>query len=232
MKGVKLDDPEIIVEEAIKAQRKLLIGFKGNPKTPKGLFEEAMHPNQAAISLAGEPTLYPKLSGLIGEFHKRGFTTFLVTNGMNPKVLEELNPLSTQLYVTLVANSHEMYCKMTGSCYGKKGFDKLMQTIELLPSLNTRKVLRLTLVKGLNMLGAKEYAEIIEKSSAHFVEAKAYMYVGSSRDRLISENMPTQADIRECSQKIADELGWEIIDEHEQSRVCLIAPEDYKWRKF
>ena len=43
-----------------------------------------------AISLTGEPTLYPKLPELIKEIHSRGKTSFLVTNGQHPEVLQKL----------------------------------------------------------------------------------------------------------------------------------------------
>lgn len=232
MEDVELDEPGLIVEEAIKAQRKLLTGFKGNQKTPKWKYEEAIEPNQAAISLAGEPTLYPKINGLVQEFHKRGFTTFIVTNGMNPEVLEGLNPLPTQLYVTLVASNADDYYKITHSTYGKQGWDRLIKSINLLKDLNTRTVIRLTLVKGLNLKNPEEYAELIKEASPDFVETKAYMYVGSSRKRLELNNMPSFEEIKKFSTELAQELNWEVIDEHETSRVCLIAKEDYDWRKI
>jgi tRNA wybutosine-synthesizing protein 1 len=232
MKDVKIDEPKKIVDESIKAQQKLLIGFKGNSKISRERLKEALNPNQAAISLAGEPTLYPKLGELIQEFHGRGFTTFLVTNGLNYKVIRDLAPLPTQLYITLAASNSKDYVKITKSSLNKKGFDNLIQAIKLTKSLNTRKVIRLTLVKGYNMKSPKEYAAIIRKGDVHFIEAKSYMHVGSSIERLGRENMPSFKEIRQFSQELAKELGWKIIDEHEPSRVCLIAKEDYEWRKL
>ena len=58
------DDPEFILEESIKAHKKLLTGFKGNPKVPLEKWEESQNPKHVAISLTGEPTLYSRL----GEF--------------------------------------------------------------------------------------------------------------------------------------------------------------------
>ncbi|MDD4353738.1 MAG: 4-demethylwyosine synthase TYW1 [Candidatus Nanoarchaeia archaeon] len=232
MNDVKIDEPKKIIDEAIKAQKKLLIGFKGNSKINKEMLKEAFNPNQAAISLAGEPTLYPKLGELIQEFHNRDFTTFLVTNGMNPEVIKNLKPLPTQLYITLVASNPKDYFRLTKSCFKEKGFDNLLETIKATKDLNTRKVLRLTLVKGYNMNSPKEYANIIKQGNVHFVEAKSYMHVGSSVERLNKENMPTFEEIQKFSEELAKELGWKIIDEHEPSRVCLIAKEDYTWRKF
>ncbi|MFA5303084.1 MAG: 4-demethylwyosine synthase TYW1 [Candidatus Nanoarchaeia archaeon] len=230
MNNVAIDEPKKIVDEAIKAQRKLLIGFKGNSKIDKNKLKEALNPNQAAISLAGEPTLYPRIGELIQEFHNRGFTTFLVTNGLNTEVIKNLKPLPTQLYITLVASNVKDYLRLTKSSLKKKGFDNLLETIRLTKKLSTRKVLRLTLVKGYNMASPKEYANIIKQGDVHFVEAKSYMHVGSSIERLSKENMPTFEEINEFSLQLAKELGWKIIDWHEPSRVCLIAKQDYSWR--
>ncbi len=232
MEKVIIDEPKKIVDESINAQRKLLVGFKGNDKIDKKRLQEALNPNQAAISLAGEPTLYPKIGELIQEFHDRGFTTFLVTNGMNPDVLKKLSPLPTQLYLTVVASNAKDYINTTKSCYGFKGFDRLIESIKATKKINTRKVARLTLVKGLNDGSPKEYAKIIGLGNFDFVEAKSYMHVGSSVERLSKENMLTFYEIKKFGNELANELGWKVIDEHEPSRVCLIAKEDYSWRKL
>ena len=57
----KIDDPIWILDEIIKARKKLLIGFKGLEKVSKKKFEEACVPSLYTFSLAGEPTIYPKL---------------------------------------------------------------------------------------------------------------------------------------------------------------------------
>src|SRR3989304_2392093 len=71
------DDPEFIIDGAIEAQRKLLSGFGGDPRVPREQFIESLHPNQVAISLTGEPTLYLRLGETIAEYHARGMTRFL-----------------------------------------------------------------------------------------------------------------------------------------------------------
>ena len=70
---------------------------------------EAMIPNHAAISLDGEPLLYPKMSEFIKEFKNRSMTTFIVTNGTLPSKLSNLDNLPSQLYVTLPAPTEEIY---------------------------------------------------------------------------------------------------------------------------
>jgi len=54
------DEPGYIIDEAIKLQRKLMEGYAGVPdKVNQKKYREAQDPNQAAISLSGEPTIYP-----------------------------------------------------------------------------------------------------------------------------------------------------------------------------
>src|SRR5207237_1619981 len=73
------DDPGLIVEDSIRAQRELLSGFKGNPNVTRERFLEAWHPTNVAISLTGEPTLYRRLVVTICECKRRSMSTFLVT---------------------------------------------------------------------------------------------------------------------------------------------------------
>jgi tRNA wybutosine-synthesizing protein 1 len=215
------EKPKEIVDKMIAAQRKLLTGFPGGNCNVKK-WKEAQMPSQVAISLAGEPTIYPKLGELIAEFHKRGMTTFLVTNGTFPEKLAKLNPLPTQLYVTVAAPDKETYLKLCKPSI-PNGWEKLNKTLELLPKLKTRKVIRLTLVRGINLNSPEKYAKLIKKAKPDFVEAKAYMAVGFSRARIGMEGMPLHEEIVEFSKKLAKELGWKIIDEQKESRVCLLS---------
>ena len=64
------DDPKTIIDEAIEAQNNLLCGFFGNDKANKEKLEESKTPTNAAISLAGEPMLYPEIDELIAEFNR------------------------------------------------------------------------------------------------------------------------------------------------------------------
>ncbi len=218
----EVDDPEFIVEESIKQQKRLIVGYKGDPRVDRKKWEEAMDPKHVAISLIGEPTLYPRLGELIEEYHKRGFTTFLVTNGTMPEVLENLDPLPTQLYVTLAAPNEEIYKKLLVPLI-KNGWERLMRTLELLPSLDTRTVIRHTLVKGWNMEYVKEYAKLDSLASPDFVEPKAYVFVGYSRERLNLSNMPSHEEIRNFANSLASEMGYNYIDEKEDSRVVLLS---------
>ena len=233
-KNMLIDDPELIIDGTIKAQKKLLAGFFGYEKSNKKKLKEATEPMHFAISLAGEPTLYPKLTELIKGLHKKKKTTFLVTNGLYPDALRELEEnkaLPTQLYVSLDAPNKELFFKID-RCSLKNGWELLMETFDLLKKLKdkTRTTIRITLIKGLNMVHPEQYAELIKRSDATYVEVKAYMYVGSSRERLLIENMPLHEDIVKFTKEICKYSGYKIIDEQIPSRVILIMKEDKKDR--
>jgi len=227
LKPPKWDDPEEIVEGCIKEQRRILSGYKDwvlRGKLSEKKFEEAMNPNQVAISLSGEPTLYPYLGELIREFKKRGFTTFLVTNGTFPKRLTELSELPTQLYVTLPAPDEETFLKVNRPLISNV-WQKLLQTLELLSSINTRTVIRLTLVRELNLKDPEKYAQLIEKAEPMFIEPKGYVHVGFSQKRLERKNMPTHEEIREFGKRLSEILGYYLVDESPASRVVLLSRE-------
>jgi tRNA wybutosine-synthesizing protein 1 len=214
-------EPEELLEGCLQEQRLLVSGFKGDPRCDARLWEEARNPNQVAISLSGEPTLYPKLGELIDLCKRRGMTTFLVTNGSVPKALENLSPLPTQLYVTVAAPNKKVFEKLCVPQF-PKAWDNLMETLSLMPSLSTRTVVRHTLVKDWNLGWEDEYAGLDEIAQPIFIEPKGYVFVGDSRTRMTADNMPSHASVREFSARLAKRLGLDVLKEREDSRVVLL----------
>lgn len=215
------DDPKTIIDEAVKAQNNLLCGFFGNDKANKEKLEESKTPANAAISLAGEPMLYPEIDELIAEFNRRNFTTFVVSNGQCVDKLKNLENEPYQLYLSLDAPTKKIYndvCQPQIS----EGWDNLNQSLDTLASFNSRTCIRTTCVKGRNITNPEKYAELIKKASPDFVEIKAYMCVGSSRHRLTPDNMPTFDEVKSFAQKIGENCGKKIVNESEVSRVVLL----------
>lgn len=215
------DDPKTIIDEAVKAQNNLLCGFFGNDKANKEKLEESKTTTNAAISLAGEPMLYPEIDELIAEFNRRNFTTFVVSNGQCVDKLKNLENEPYQLYLSLDAPTKKIYndvCQPQIS----EGWDNLNQSLDTLASFNSRTCIRTTCVKGRNMTNPEKYAELIKKASPDFVEIKAYMCVGSSRHRLTPDNMPTFDEVKSFAQKIGENCGKKIVNESEVSRVVLL----------
>jgi len=227
-----IDDPVDILDKSIEAQHKLITGFKGDKRCDQKKWKEANDPNMVACSLSGEPTLYPKLGEFFEECHKRNMTTFLVTNGTNPELLEKMDPLPKQLYVSVVAPNEEVYKKICSPLI-IDGWKKLKQTLELLPSLDTRTVIRHTLVQGWNMDDAyiKQYAKLDEMASPMFIEPKGYVFVGYSRKRMNLANMPSHRNVYDFGTKLAEYLGYELAMEKSESRVVLLS-KDKKVKKI
>ena len=220
----EIESPKEIIDGCIKAQRKLLIGFKNSKKIDMKKFEEAQEPTQFAISLSGEPTGYEDIGELIEELRKRGKTSFLVTNGLYPKKLEELKKkkqLPTQLYISVNAPNKKLYDKFHRSSM-KDAWEKLNESLILMGTLNCRTVFRMNLVKDLNMEHIEQYAKLIEKANPMFVEVKGFMSVGFARERLSYDKMPKHNEIVDFSEKLAKETGLKILDEKVESRVVLL----------
>jgi tRNA wybutosine-synthesizing protein 1 len=220
--NVDFDEATDIIDGCIEAQRNLLCGFFGNSQSDIEKLDECRDPNNAAISLAGEPMLYPLINDLLTEFKKRSFTTFLVSNGMTPSRLDNLNVEPSQLYLSLDAPNEQIYRKLCQPQI-KKGWMQLNQSLELLNSFKCRTVIRMTCVKDYNMTMPEEYAKMIKRSNPDFVEIKAYMYVGSSRKRLELGNMPHFSEILDFANSVAELCNMDIINESQESRVVLLS---------
>jgi len=225
----EIDDPREIIEGAIEQQRKLLEGFKGNKNVSKKQFEEAMNPIHFAISLTGEPTMYPKIKELIKELHKMGKSSFLVTSGQFPERIAELDPLPTQLYISVDAPNEKVFEGVERSQF-KNGWERLNKSLKIMSELKTRRVVRITLVKGINDCDPEGYVGLIKKGNPDFVEVKGYMFIGHSRERLEIKNMPSHEEVKEFAKKICALSGLKILDEKENSSVCLLAYKDTKDR--
>jgi tRNA wybutosine-synthesizing protein 1 len=225
-----IDDPKELVEKAVAAQRKLLSGFGGLEKTNKKKLKEAQSPTQFAISLTGETLYYPKLNDLIKELKKKDCSVFIVTNGMLPEVLEKLEP-PTQLYVSLDSPDKALQEKLCKPLH-KDCWERLMRSLDILKKLKskTRTCLRITAIKGMNMIDPEGYAALIKRAEPNFVEVKAYMFVGASQLRLEIKNMPRHKEVKEFAEQIAKASDYKVIDEHPKSRVVLLMKEDLKER--
>ncbi|MBN2488353.1 MAG: 4-demethylwyosine synthase TYW1 [Methanosarcinaceae archaeon] len=212
------DSPVEIVGYSVAAQRKLISGF--GHSAPRELWLEANEPKHVAISLSGEPTLYPYLPELVEEYAKQGISTFVVTNGTNPEMLKRINP--SQLYMSLDAPDKDTYLKV---CSPKSPdlWEKINESLTVLRDKDTRTAIRITLIKGVNMFNPQGYAELIKKAEPDFVEVKAYMHLGFSRKRLPREAMPEHGEVMAFAKEVANHLGYKIADDVEVSRVVLLS---------
>ena len=218
------DDPREIVDGIIEEYRRIISGYKGHPRVPKKLLEEAMEPKHVAISLTGEPTLYPYLGELIREIHRRGMTTFLVTRGVRPDVLANLEEEPSQLYISIEAWDKRSYNYFTRPLV-PRAWELTLETLEMLPSFSSPTVLRITHVKGFNDSeeAVKGLAKLVRIAQPTYIEVKAYMYVGASRERLTRDNMPSHEEVVRLAHRISELTGYPIRSESRPSRIVLLS---------
>jgi len=221
-----VDDPKFIVDECVKAHVEFLQGFKGNSNVVKERLKEMEKPLHFAISLTGEPTMYPELAEMIEHIKEKGMTAFLVTNGTIPNMIEKLiSHQPTQLYISVYGPNKEVYQK-TANPIKKDSWKNLQKSLSMMHKFK-RNVIRLTLVKGYNFVDPEGYAKLIEKFKPMFVECKGYVHVGHSQERLEVENMPYHHEIMEFAKKIEENSSYKIIDEKKESKVALLARKDF-----
>jgi len=233
--GSGWDDPKTIVDEMIKAQRELLSGFGGNPRTSKESYMRAMRPAHVAISLDGEPTLYPMLAGLIKEIQRRGMTSFLVSNGSIPNRLMELlseNAIPTNLYISVYATNEQDYRLVTRTPLVGV-FNKVLESLTLMRMFNEkgcRTVFRMTVVKGLNMKDPDGYASLIRIAEPHFVEVKGYAWLGESRLRLPRSASPTYDELEKFAEEVISKAGYRLKMRDRVSNIVVAVKDEDTWR--
>ncbi|MHA1749809.1 MAG: radical SAM protein [Promethearchaeota archaeon] len=209
----------------------------------------AHSPSHAAISLAGEPTLYPYISELVDEFRKRRFTTFIVSNGTQPETVSKMKHLPTQFYFTLPHPDKKKYLKIHRPSISN-GYERIKQTLDLVPSLSCRTCLRITLVKKVNDLSdlsvVKGYVKMIEKANPNFVDIKGFSVEARAmmiKKRLglggqgvsISEGaayVPTFDDALNFAKELSDMGGFPIVETSRTARNILLLvnwPRNKRW---
>jgi tRNA wybutosine-synthesizing protein 1 len=89
----------------------------------------------------------------------------------------------------------------------------------------------MTVVRDWNDFDVPGYAALARRTGRRtMVEVKSYMHLGPARKRLGRRNMLEWPEIRAFAQEIADELGWQVIDEAPNSLIALVCEEDYPGR--
>ena len=223
----QVNDPEMIFEESKKAHEKLLLGYGGNAKVTKSMYAQSKDIKHVALSLTGEPIIYPRMNELIGMFNRDGISTFLVTNAQYAEQIRDLKPI-TQLYISVDAPNKELLKQVDVPLFPDY-WERLNQSLDYMRQKKQRTCIRLTCIRGINMVEPENYAALIERGNPDFLEVKAYMFVGASRERLSMDNMPSHADVLAFTKQLTKYLpDYEIVSEHKPSRVFMLAKKKFK----
>ena len=229
MEPKQVAEPEQILRKLMGERKKLIDGFYGDSRNDNQRLDESLLPTHYAISLSGEPTMYPKLPELIKYLKSLEATKsiFLVTNGQEPDMIQRLqdeDALPTQLYLSTNASDYESFIKINKPKYDDS-WERWNRTLNMLKDLDTRTVLRITLIRNYNdqkeMIPA--FAEMFRKASPHFIEIKSYMHIGRSTNRLEHENMLEMSEVKKFSEEIAKQSKiFSVMDESLVSRISIL----------
>lgn len=229
----RIAEPEVVVTNLMKERKKLIMGHYGDPRQDKKKLDESLLPSHYAISLSGEPTMYPKLPQLIKYLKTLPETKsiFLVTNGQEPKMLQRLqdeDSLPTQLYLSTNAPNEKIFQIVNKPKY-KDSWERWNLSLEMLSKMDTRTVLRVTLIKDFNSNFelVPEYAKLFKKANPHFIELKSYMHVGRSTNRLDYSNSLEMEEVRGFSNEVANKSDiFSVMDESVMSRIVVLQNQD------
>ena len=225
----RVAEPEAVVTNLMEERKKLIMGHYGDPKQDKKKLDESLLPSHYAISLSGEPTMYPKLPQLIKYLKTLPATKsiFLVTNGQEPNMLQRLqdeDALPTQLYLSTNAPNEEIFQIVNKPRY-KDSWERWNTSLEMLSEMNTRTVLRITLIRGYNSSEEliPEFAKMLKRANPHFVELKSYMHVGRSTNRLEYSNSLEMDEVRRFASELANKSEvFSVMDESVMSRIVVL----------
>ena len=225
----RVAEPEDIMQKLMAERRKLIMGHYGDPNQDKQKLDESLLPSHYAISLSGEPTMYPKLPELIKYLKTLEHTKsiFLVTNGQEPEMIQRLqdeNALPTQLYLSTNAADYESFMRINQPRYDDS-WNRWNTTLKMLSKLNTRTVLRMTLIRNYNdnhdMIPT--FAKMLDESNVHFVEIKSYMHIGRSTNRLEYEDMLQMEEVQDFARDLTEKNpNFTVMDQSEISRIVVL----------
>jgi len=207
----KTDAPAFIVEEAVSKHVAMINEAKGIPGVKPERWREALTVRHCALSLVGEPIMYPHINELVSELHRRDISTFLVTNAQFPEAIRKLVPV-TQLYVSVDAGDEASLVKIDRPLF-KDAWARLRESLILLDQKRQRTVARLTIVNGYNADDLEGYAALLTLGKPTLVEIKGVTFCGKSdASDLTMESCPWFHEILELSKNLCRLLNEQLSD--------------------
>jgi len=227
-----VDDPEMLVTEAVDRHQKMIKTCRGIPGVIPERFEEGLNVRHCALSLVGEPIIYPEINRFIKLLHDKRISSFMVTNAQFPEKIENLVPV-TQLYVSIDAPTEESLKKIDRPLF-HDFWQRFIDCLQALSRKGQRTVYRLTLVKDWNMDEIDQYANLIAIGKPDFIEVKGVTFAGGGKKNQLSmSNVPWHTEVIKFCEQLSIALqnhpekdnlpNYELASEHEHSCCILLA---------
>ena len=194
---------------------------------------EGMDMKHCALSLVGEPIMYPEINAFVDLLHARRISTFLVTNAQFPKEIEMMRPV-TQLYVSVDAATRDKLKAIDRPLF-KDYWERFNGSLRALHDKRQRTVYRLTLVNEWNIDEVREYAALIKLGKPDLIEVKGVTFCGVSKGyQLRMSNVPYHNEVRKFCEELCGSEGaqdYGLACEHEHSLCVLLARKDKFFRE-
>ncbi|UYV84727.1 TYW1 [Cordylochernes scorpioides] len=221
------DSPKDILDGALQNHRRMINEFKGVPGVLPDRITEGINVKHCALSLVGEPIMYPHINDLLDKLHAENISTFLVTNAQFHDQIASLKPV-TQLYVSVDAASKESLKKIDRPLF-KDYWERFISSLKELSRKGQRTVYRLTLVNEFNTEEIQGYANLVKIGNPDFIEIKGVTYCGTGKSKLTMANVPWHSDVVKFSLELSNKLiDYEVACEHEHSNCVLLAHKKFK----
>ncbi|KAG5487082.1 hypothetical protein LSCM1_07752 [Leishmania martiniquensis] len=201
------DPPELLIAQGMAGHYEMLKQMRGVPGVTPERLAAAMHIRHCALSLVGEPIMYPQINRFCALLHQHRISTFMVTNAQFPEQLRDLQPV-VQLYLSIDAPTPEELKRIDRPLF-EDYWDRCLSCVKELAKKRQRTVFRLTLVNQYNTENVKAYADLVEMGQPDFIEVKGVTYCGTSPSSTLTmkENVPRHDEVMEFCRALCAEVA-------------------------
>lgn len=203
----KQDPPEFLLSNAMRLHYQMVKQMRGVPGVTPERLADAMSIRHCALSLVGEPIMYPQINQFCQLLHEHRISSFMVTNAQFPEQLRDLQPV-VQLYLSIDAATPEELKRIDRPLF-EDYWERCLQCVQELRKKKQRTVFRLTLVNEYNAGNIKSYADLVMQGWPDFVEVKGVTYCGTSNSSTLTmkANVPRHDEVIRFCSDLCEELA-------------------------
>ncbi|KAG5511440.1 hypothetical protein JKF63_07403 [Porcisia hertigi] len=203
----KQDPPELLIAQGMAGHYQMIKQMRGVPGVTPERLATAMQIRHCALSLVGEPIMYPQINGFCDLLHAHHISSFMVTNAQFPEQLRDLKPV-VQLYLSIDAPTPEELKRIDRPLF-EDYWDRCLSCVKELAKKPQRTVFRLTLVNQYNTENVKAYADLVEMGKPDFIEVKGVTYCGTSPSSTLNmkDNVPRHDEVIGFCKAICAEMA-------------------------
>nr|CCC91768.1 unnamed protein product [Trypanosoma congolense IL3000] len=203
----KVDSPRKLIEGGLTGHRQMVKQMRGVPGVTPERLKEAHTVRHCALSLVGEPIMYPEINGFVDLLHEQNISSFMVTNAQFPEQLRQLKPV-TQLYLSIDAPTPEELQRIDRPLF-EDYWERCLACVRELRRKAQRTVFRLTLVNKYNTANVAAYADLVRLGWPDFIEVKGVTYCGTSSTSTLTmkENVPRHTEVVEFCEALCEQLA-------------------------